>query len=44
MRFWDGLSQTEISEQTGLPLGTVKSRMLTGLRNLKVELATEGTA
>lgn len=44
LRFWDGLSQTEIAERTGQPLGTVKSRMLSGLRNLKLHLETEGAA
>jgi RNA polymerase sigma-70 factor, ECF subfamily len=44
MRFWEGLSQTEIAERTGQPLGTVKSRMLAGLRNLKLHLETEGAA
>lgn len=41
MRFWEGLSQTEIAERTGQPLGTVKSRMLAGLRNLRLHLDTE---
>lgn len=44
LRFWEGLSQTEIAERTGQPLGTVKSRMLAGLRNLKLHLETEGAA
>ncbi len=44
LRFWEGLSQTEIAERTGLPLGTVKSRMLAGLRNLKLHLEAEGAA
>lgn len=44
LRFWEGLSQTEIAERTGLPLGTVKSRMLAGLRNLKTQLEAEGAA
>ncbi len=44
LRFWEGLSQTEIAERTGQPLGTVKSRMLAGLRNLKVQLEAEGAA
>lgn len=43
MRFWEGLSQSEIAERTGQPLGTVKSRMLAGLRNLKLHLEVEGT-
>ncbi len=35
LRFWQGLSQSEIAEQTGVPLGTVKSRMTAGLRRLR---------
>jgi RNA polymerase sigma-70 factor (ECF subfamily) len=37
MRFYDGLSQSEISEQTGIAIGTTKTRMVNGrcqLRNL----------
>lgn len=44
LRFWEGLSQTEIAERTGQPLGTVKSRMLSGLRNLRQHLDSEGAA
>lgn len=44
LRFWEGLSQTEIAERTGQPLGTVKSRMLAGLRNLKLHLDAEAAA
>jgi RNA polymerase sigma-70 factor (ECF subfamily) len=35
MRFHDGLSQSEIAERTGIPLGTVKTYMVRGLRRLK---------
>ena len=38
MRFNDDLSQTEISERTGIPLGTVKSRMVSGLAKLRAEM------
>ncbi|MDO9353701.1 MAG: sigma-70 family RNA polymerase sigma factor [Solirubrobacteraceae bacterium] len=41
LRFWDGLTQTEIAERTGQPLGTVKSRMLSGLRTLRLLLDAE---
>jgi len=37
MRFYDGLSQSEISEQAGIAIGTIKTRMVNGrcqLRNL----------
>lgn len=34
LRFHDDLSQTEIAERTGLALGTVKTRMVRGLRRL----------
>jgi RNA polymerase sigma-70 factor (ECF subfamily) len=35
MRFHEGLSQTEIAERTGIPLGTVKTYMVRGLRRLR---------
>ena len=35
MRFHEGLSQSEIAERTGIPLGTVKTYMVRGLRRLK---------
>ncbi len=35
MRFHDGLSQSEIAERTGIPLGTVKTHMVRGLRRLR---------
>jgi RNA polymerase sigma-70 factor, ECF subfamily len=44
LRFWEGLSQTEIADRTGQPLGTVKSRMLAGLRNVKLQLEMQGAA
>jgi RNA polymerase sigma-70 factor (ECF subfamily) len=44
MRFWDGLSQSEIAEVTGQPLGTVKSRMTSGLRNLREHLTELGVS
>jgi RNA polymerase sigma-70 factor (ECF subfamily) len=40
-RFYLGQSQTEIAAATGLPLGTVKSRMVSGLRRLRVALEAE---
>lgn len=44
LRFWEGLTQTEIAARTGQPLGTVKSRMLSGLRHLKLQLESQGVA
>jgi len=38
MRFSEDLSQTEISERTGIPLGTVKARMVSGLNTLRREM------
>jgi RNA polymerase sigma-70 factor, ECF subfamily len=35
MRFYEGLSQSEIAERTGIPLGTVKMRMVAALRRLR---------
>ena len=35
MRFYEGLSQTEISERTDIRLGTVKMRMVAALRRLQ---------
>jgi len=34
LRFHEDLSQTEIAERTGLALGTIKTRMVRGLRRL----------
>jgi RNA polymerase sigma factor (sigma-70 family) len=36
--YFDGLSQSQIAEQTGLPLGTVKSRTLLAMRRLRAHL------
>jgi RNA polymerase sigma-70 factor, ECF subfamily len=35
MRFYEGLAQPEIAERTGMKLGTVKSRMVSGLARLR---------
>lgn len=43
-RFYLGKSQTEIAADTGLALGTVKMRMVDGLRRLRTMLEEEGTA
>jgi RNA polymerase sigma factor (sigma-70 family) len=39
--YFDGRSQSQIAEETGLPLGTVKSRTLLGMRRLRAALAEE---
>jgi RNA polymerase sigma-70 factor (ECF subfamily) len=35
MRFYEQMTQVEIAERTGLPLGTVKMRMARGLARLR---------
>ncbi len=40
-RFHQELSQSEISEKTGIPLGTVKSRMVSGLERLRAQMEVE---
>jgi RNA polymerase sigma-70 factor (ECF subfamily) len=44
MRFYAELTQTEIAERTGLPLGTIKGRMVRGLERLRGLLDEEGLA
>ena len=36
--YFDGMSQSQIAERTGLPLGTVKSRTLLAMRRLRSHL------
>jgi RNA polymerase sigma factor (sigma-70 family) len=38
MMYFEGLTQTGIAEATGIPLGTVKSRTLLGMRRLRSAL------
>lgn len=35
LRFYAGFSQAEIAQREGIPLGTVKTRMVSGLRRLR---------
>ena len=42
MRFHEGLSQSEIAERTGVPLGTVKTHMVRGLRRLRAMVDGRG--
>ena len=42
LAFWSGLSQSEISARTGIPLGTVKSRVRLAMAKLRDGLADEG--
>jgi len=40
LAYWGGLTQPQLAERFGLPLGTVKSRMFSALKELRVALAT----
>ena len=42
MRFYDDLSQSQIAAATGIPLGTVKGRMVSGLARLREMIEAEG--
>lgn len=41
MAFYEGLSQTEIADRAGLPLGTVKTRTLLAMKKLRSALRSE---
>ena len=38
LAYFEGLSQTEMAEKTGQPLGTIKTWVRTALKNLRDEL------
>ena len=42
LRFYDERSQSEISAATGIPIGTVKARMVRGLTRLRQMIEAEG--
>ena len=44
LAYFEGLSQREISERTGMPLGTVKSRTASAFKKLRAELALRDTS
>jgi len=41
LAFWSGLSQSEIASRTGVPLGTIKSRVRLGMSKLRLSLRSE---
>jgi RNA polymerase sigma-70 factor (ECF subfamily) len=44
LAYFRGLSQREISERTGVPLGTVKTRTASAYKSLRKELSVQGTS
>ena len=44
LAYFGGLSQREISERTGVPLGTVKTRTASAYKSLRKDLAAQGTS
>jgi RNA polymerase sigma-70 factor (ECF subfamily) len=42
LAYFGGLTQTEIAERTGVPLGTVKGRLRLGLEGLRAAMLATG--
>ncbi len=43
LAYWGGLTQSEIADRTGTPLGTVKSRVRLGMEKLRQQLEDPGS-